>query len=491
MEDTIVAISTSVGEGAISIIRLSGHDALNIASKVFTKDLTKVDSHTIHYGFITSNNEKIDEVLVSVMKAPKTFTREDIVEINCHGGIATTNKVLEVLLENGARLAEPGEFTKRAFLNGRIDLLEAEATMDLISSKAESARKISINTLTGETSNLIKNLRSELVKIISNIEVNIDYPEYEDIEVLTNESILPDIKKFKEKLEEIIKKSEDSKVIKEGIRVGIIGRPNVGKSSLLNSLLEEEKAIVTDVPGTTRDIVEGSLIVSGIPLNIIDTAGIRKTEDTVEKIGVEKSLKIIDTSDLLIYILNNNEEITEEEKEILKRGTVDFYTCSYYMSSCITTHEGEATVEGNLAGGAKNPYLQASDWGWQIDPDGLRYSLNEIYERYRIPIMVVENGLGARDEKAEDGQIHDSYRIDYLRRHIEAMYEATEDGVDLMGYTPWGCIDLVSASTGEMAKRYGFIYVNKFDDGTGDLSREKKDSFDWYKNVIATNGQCL
>lgn len=319
MEDTIVAISTSVGEGAISIIRLSGHDALNIASKVFTKDLTKVDSHTIHYGFITSNNEKIDEVLVSVMKAPKTFTREDIVEINCHGGIATTNKVLEVLLENGARLAEPGEFTKRAFLNGRIDLLEAEATMDLISSKAESARKISINTLTGETSNLIKNLRSELVKIISNIEVNIDYPEYEDIEVLTNESILPDIKKFKEKLEEIIKKSEDSKVIKEGIRVGIIGRPNVGKSSLLNSLLEEEKAIVTDVPGTTRDIVEGSLIVSGIPLNIIDTAGIRKTEDTVEKIGVKKSLKIIDTSDLLIYILNNNEEITEEEKEILEK----------------------------------------------------------------------------------------------------------------------------------------------------------------------------
>ena len=319
MEDTIVAISTSVGEGAISIIRLSGHDALNIVSKIFTKDLTKVDSHTIHYGFITSNNEKIDEVLVSVMRAPKTFTREDIVEINCHGGIATTNKVLEVLLENGARLAEPGEFTKRAFLNGRIDLLEAEATMDLISSKAESARKISINTLTGETSNLIKNLRSELVKIISNIEVNIDYPEYEDIEVLTNESILPDIKKFKEKLEEIIKKSEDSKVIKEGIRVGIIGRPNVGKSSLLNSLLEEEKAIVTDVPGTTRDIVEGSLIVSGIPLNIIDTAGIRKTEDTVEKIGVEKSLKIIDTSDLLIYILNNNEEITEEEKEILEK----------------------------------------------------------------------------------------------------------------------------------------------------------------------------
>ena len=318
MEDTIVAISTTMGVGAISIIRLSGNEALNIASKVFTKDLTKVQSHTIHYGFIEDGNEKIDEVLVTVMKAPKTFTREDVVEINCHGGVATTNKVLEVLLENGARLAEPGEFTKRAFLNGRIDLLEAEATMDLISSKAESARKISMSTLTGETSNLIKDLRNELVGIISNIEVNIDYPEYEDIEVLTNENVLPSVQKFKEKLEEIIRKSEDSKVIKEGIKVGIIGKPNVGKSSLLNSLLEEEKAIVTDIPGTTRDIVEGSLIISGIPLNIIDTAGIRKTDDTVEKIGVEKSLKI-DTADLVIYILNNNEKMTDEEKELLDK----------------------------------------------------------------------------------------------------------------------------------------------------------------------------
>lgn len=319
MEDTIVAISSSAGAGAISIIRLSGSDALNIASKVFTKDLTEVDTHTIHYGYIKDGEEKIDEVLVSVMKSPKTFTREDIVEINCHGGLATTNKVLEILLENGARLAEPGEFTKRAFLNGRIDLLEAEATMDLISSRAESTRKISINTLTGETSNLIKDLRKELVQIISNIEVNIDYPEYEDIEVLTNNSILPSVKKFKEKLEDIIQKSEDSKIIKEGIKVGIIGKPNVGKSSLLNSLLEEEKAIVTDIPGTTRDIVEGSLVLGGIPLNIIDTAGIRRTEDTVEKIGVEKSLSIIDTADLIIYILNNNEEITEEEKELLNK----------------------------------------------------------------------------------------------------------------------------------------------------------------------------
>ena len=319
MNDTIAAISTTTGIGAISIIRLSGPESLKIASKVFTKDLTKVETHTIHYGYIKNNNNKIDEVLVSVMKSPKTFTKEDVVEINCHGGIATTNKVLEILLNNGARLAEPGEFTKRAFLNGRIDLLEAEATMDLISSKSEKARKISLNTLTGETSNLIKELRSDIVGIISNIEVNIDYPEYEDIEVLTNEKILPEIQKFKEKLEQIIKKSEDSKVIKEGIKVGIIGKPNVGKSSLLNSLLEEEKAIVTNVPGTTRDIVEGTIILDNVILNIIDTAGIRESNDIVEKIGIEKSLAIINEADLVIFILNNNEEITTEEKELLEK----------------------------------------------------------------------------------------------------------------------------------------------------------------------------
>lgn len=319
MNDTIAAISTTTGIGAISIIRLSGPESLEIASKVFTKDLTKVETHTIHYGYIKNNNEKIDEVLVSVMKAPKTFTKEDIVEINCHGGIATTNKVLEILLNNGARLAEPGEFTKRAFLNGRIDLLEAEATMDLISSKSDKARKISLNTLTGETSNLIKDLRSDIVGIISNIEVNIDYPEYEDIEVLTSEKILPEIQKFKEKLEKIIKKSQDSKVIKEGIKVGIIGKPNVGKSSLLNSLLEEEKAIVTNVPGTTRDIVEGTIILDNVILNIIDTAGIRESDDIVEKMGIEKSLTIINEADLVIFILNNNEKITREEKGLLEK----------------------------------------------------------------------------------------------------------------------------------------------------------------------------
>lgn len=320
MNDTIAAISTSLGVGAISIIRVSGEESTNIVNKIFKgHDLTKVDTHTIHYGHIIENNNIIDEVLVSVMKAPKTFTKEDIIEINCHGGIATTNKTLELLLTNGARLAEPGEFTKRAFLNGRIDLIEADGIMNLINSKNEKTRALSINQLNGKVSNMIKDLRNELIQIISNIEVNIDYPEYEDIEVLTTEKILPNILNFKENLIKILKESEDGKLLNEGIKVGIIGKPNVGKSSLLNALLEEEKAIVTDIEGTTRDIVEGNIVLQGLTLNIIDTAGIRETDNIVEKIGVDKSIEIIDKADLIIFMLNNNEQITEEEIQLLEK----------------------------------------------------------------------------------------------------------------------------------------------------------------------------
>ena len=319
MEDTIAAISSALGVGALSIIRISGDNSINIINNIFDRNLNDVKSHTIHYGHIIDKNEIIDEVLVSIMKAPRTFTKEDIVEINCHGGINTTNKVLELVLSSGARLAEPGEFTKRAFLNGRIDLTQADGIMNLIEAKTDISRKISINQLSGQVSNIIKKLRSNLVNIISNIEVNIDYPEYEDIEVLTSESIYPQVLLIKEELETIIKKSEDGKIINDGIKIGIIGRPNVGKSSLLNTLLEEEKAIVTDIEGTTRDIVEGKIIINGIVCNIIDTAGIRETDNIVEQIGVNKSYDIIDSSDLIIMILNNNERITEEELELLSK----------------------------------------------------------------------------------------------------------------------------------------------------------------------------
>ena len=320
MEDTICAIATGGGIGAVSIIKVSGSEAINIVNSIFKgKDLTKVASHTINYGFIMDNNETVDEVLVSVMKAPKTFTREDVVEINTHGGYAATNKVLETLLLNGCRLAEPGEFTKRAFLNGRIDLLEAEAVMDIINSKTDIQRKMALNQISGKTSNLINDLRSDMVEIISNINVNIDYPEYDDVDIITNEILLPKITNLKNRIEEILKESENGKLIKDGIKTSIIGRPNVGKSSLLNALLEEDKAIVTDIAGTTRDIVEGNIVLNGILLNMIDTAGIRDTDNKIEAIGVEKSLKLIDESDLILFMLNNNEELTDDIKELLTK----------------------------------------------------------------------------------------------------------------------------------------------------------------------------
>ena len=317
MNDTIAAISTALGVGAISIIRVSGDKSIEIVNKIFDKDLEKVKSHTIVYGHIVGNENIIDEVLVSVMRSPKTFTTEDVIEINCHGGIATTNKVLELLLKNGARMAEAGEFTKRAFLNGRIDLLEAEGVMDLIDSKTEASRKLAMSALSGNVSRMISNLRNQMIEIITNIEVNIDYPEYEDILVVTTDMINSSITSLEEKLIKILKEAENGKIIKNGINTLIIGRPNVGKSSLLNKLLNEEKAIVTDIEGTTRDIVEGNISLDGIELNIIDTAGIRKTDNIVEQIGVNRSLSLIDKADLIILVLNNNEKLTEDDYKLL------------------------------------------------------------------------------------------------------------------------------------------------------------------------------
>ena len=318
MNDTICAISTALGVGAISIIRVSGDEAIDIVNKIFDKDLTKKESHTINYGHIVYNGEIIDEVMVSIMKSPKTFTKEDIVEINSHGGVAVTNKVLEILLLEGARLAEPGEFTKRAFLNGRIDLVEAESIMDLIESKTETSRKLAISGMEGKVSKLVKNIIDNLVKVNANIEVNIDYPEYEDIEIVTKEKIEEMSKYINKELTKLLNESENGKLIKDGINTLILGRPNVGKSSILNKLIEEDKAIVTSVAGTTRDIVEGQIRVNGILLNIIDTAGVRETEDIVEKIGVEKSLSLINDADLIILVFNNNEKLTDEDKKLLE-----------------------------------------------------------------------------------------------------------------------------------------------------------------------------
>jgi len=320
MEDTIAAISTSLGIGAISIIRVSGKDSIKIVNKIFRgKNLEEVSSHTINYGHIYENDKLLDEVLVMIMKAPKTFTTEDIVEINCHGGISTTNKILELLLLNGCRLAEKGEFTKRAFLNGRIDLEEAEGVMDLINSKTDKDRELALNQLSGKVSSLIKDLREDLIQILSNINVNIDFPEYDDVEEITIPLMKEKLENINKKITKILEESKNGKIIKEGIKTSIIGKPNVGKSSLLNALIEENKAIVTDIEGTTRDIVEGTLNINGILLNIIDTAGIRKTDNVVEKIGVDKSLELINESDLILYVLNNNEELTDEDYNLFEQ----------------------------------------------------------------------------------------------------------------------------------------------------------------------------
>ena len=320
MNDTIVAISTALGDGAISIIRISGENTINIVNDLFKeKDLFKVKSHTINYGHIVYKDEIIDEVLLTIMKAPKTYTKEDIIEINTHGSIAVVNKLLEILLLSGCRLAEPGEFTKRAFLNGRIDLIESEGIMDLINSETEIARKIAVNEMSGKVSKLITDLRNKILELISNIEVNIDYPEYDDIEVVTIDKIKKETKYIKEKLINILKLSEDGKILKDGIKTVILGKPNVGKSSLLNALLEEEKAIVTNIKGTTRDIVEGSILIDGIKLNLIDTAGVRKSADIVEKIGIEKSISLIDEAQLVLLVLDSSEKLSEEDLFLLEK----------------------------------------------------------------------------------------------------------------------------------------------------------------------------
>ena len=317
MTDTICAIATSVGVSAINIIKISGPKAISIVNSLFTSDLTRKKSGTINYGFIKNEDEIIDEVLVSVFIAPNSSTGEDVIEINSHGGISVTNKILELLLINGCRLAEPGEFLKRSFLNGKKDLLEAESISDLINAKTEVARKMSTKGVTGDLSKIVKNLRENLLNIIANVEVNIDYPEYEDAIMYTNELLKSKITEINNLLNKIVKESDKGTLIKNGINVGIIGKPNVGKSSLLNKLINEDKAIVTNVAGTTRDIVEGTIIVNGINLNLIDTAGIRNTDDVVEKIGVEKSKNIIEKSDLVIALFDGSREFDEEDLEIL------------------------------------------------------------------------------------------------------------------------------------------------------------------------------
>ena len=326
--DTIAAISTAPGEGAIGIVRISGEDAIRIADVVYRvkdKRLNEQASHTIHYGHIVDpkNDEVIDEVMVTVLRAPKTFTREDIVEINCHGGIVAINRILQLVLRMGARLAEPGEFTKRAFLNGRIDLSQAEAVMDLIRAKTDKSMQMAMRQLDGELSKLIQNLRQEILNTLAQVEVNIDYPEYDDVEEMTLQLLREKTEQVSRGIRALLNTASQGKILRDGLKTAIVGRPNVGKSSLLNVLLREEKAIVTDIAGTTRDTIEEYVNVRGVPLQLIDTAGIRETDDVVERIGVERSRKALNEADFVLLILNQSEELMDEDLRLLEQ-TKDF-----------------------------------------------------------------------------------------------------------------------------------------------------------------------
>lgn len=319
--DTIAAISTAIGEGGIGIVRVSGPEAIDVVERVFKaksgKKLTEADSYTAHYGHIIDGEEIIDEVITLVMKAPKTYTKENIVEINCHGGTVVTSQILDLTLQNGARLAEPGEFTKRAFLNGRIDLAQAEAVIDIIRSKTEAGLEVALDQLEGGLSEKVSEIRGALISLLAHLEATIDFPE-DEIEDFSSKELEKRIDTSINKLDKLLKTSQRGKILKEGIEVAIIGRPNVGKSSLLNALLREKRAIVTEVPGTTRDVIEEIINVNGIPLKIIDTAGIRETEDVVEKIGVERSEEFLEQADLVLLVLDINQGITPEDKMLMK-----------------------------------------------------------------------------------------------------------------------------------------------------------------------------
>lgn len=414
--DTIAAISTPLQEGAISIVRMSGEDALEIANKVFSKDLAKQKSHTISYGYIRENGQILDEVLVSVFRAPKTYTREDVVEINCHGGIYITRRILELLLANGARMAKPGEFTMRAFYHGRIDLSQAEAVEDMIEATSDISASLAINGIRGSVRRLLEPLIDDIMDIIANIEVNIDYPEYEDVATLTSHDLLPKTENWLKKLDRILERAQSGQIVKQGIDTVIIGRPNVGKSSLLNALLEEDKAIVTDIAGTTRDIVEGKIRLGSVQLNLIDTAGIREADDEIERIGIQKSEQKLREAQLVLLVLDGSSPLTEEDRRLIAL-TED--KLRLIVINKADLHTDPIHIPEGISISARNG---------QIEP--LLDALNELYEQNVLkdePVLSNERQIGLlklartdmiRAKEAMEMQIEpDLIEIDIMAAH--------------------------------------------------------------------------
>lgn len=335
--DTIVGISTAQAMGAIGIVRLTGDEAITIANQLFNKDLNKIESHTVTYGRILdpSNHEMVDEVMLTMFKAPRSYTKEDIVEISCHGGLMSTSRVLGLCVSLGARLAQPGEFTQRAVINGRIDLTQAEGINDLINASSTQAMNMALKAMSGDVKKIIEPLIDELIGMIAHIEVNIDYPEYEDVVQMTTQEILPQAKSWVEKADALIEASMKKEVIKEGVKTVIVGQPNVGKSSLLNALLQEEKAIVTPIAGTTRDFVEGYIRLKHIPLHLIDTAGIRESDDVVEKIGIDRSLKSIDSAELVIVVIDPTNPNKAVDEQLIEKASSKKHIVVYNKSDLI------------------------------------------------------------------------------------------------------------------------------------------------------------
>lgn len=414
--DTIAAISTPLQEGAISIVRMSGEDALEIANKVFSKDLAQQKSHTISYGYIQENGQILDEVLVSVFRAPKTYTREDVVEINCHGGIYITRRILELLLANGARMAKPGEFTMRAFYHGRIDLSQAEAVEDMIEATSDIGASLAINGIRGSVRRLLEPLIDDIMDIIANIEVNIDYPEYEDVATLTSQDLLPKTENWLKKLDRILERAQSGQIVKQGIDTVIIGRPNVGKSSLLNALLEEDKAIVTDIAGTTRDIVEGKIRLSSVQLNLIDTAGIREADDEIERIGIQKSEQKLREAQLVLLVLDGSSPLTKEDRRLIAL-TED--KLRLIVINKADLHTDPIHIPEGISISARNG---------QIEP--LLDALNELYEQNVLkdePVLSNERQIGLlklartdmiRAKEAMEMQIEpDLIEIDIMAAH--------------------------------------------------------------------------
>ncbi|HEI7351987.1 TPA: tRNA uridine-5-carboxymethylaminomethyl(34) synthesis GTPase MnmE [Staphylococcus aureus] len=418
--DTITSISTPMGEGAIGIVRLSGPQAVEIADKLYKGKhlLNDVPSHTINYGHIIDpeSKEVVEEVMVSVLRAPKTFTREDIIEINCHGGILTINRVLELTMTYGARMAEPGEFTKRAFLNGRIDLSQAEAVMDFIRSKTDRASKVAMNQIEGRLSDLIKKQRQSILEILAQVEVNIDYPEYDDVEDATTEFLLEQSKEIKQEINRLLDTGAQGKIMREGLSTVIVGKPNVGKSSMLNNLIQDNKAIVTEVAGTTRDVLEEYVNVRGVPLRLVDTAGIRETEDIVEKIGVERSRKALSQADLILFVLNNNEALTQEDYtlyEVVKNEDVIVIVNKMDLEQNIDINE----VKGMIG---DTPLIQTS----MLKQEGID----------ELEIQIRDLFFGGEVQNQDMTYVSNSRHISLLkqaRQTIQDAIDAAESGVPM------------------------------------------------------------